>query len=479
MKNEIQRQFNLLWSPLFSDIVENNGDNDALYIVAPFIQHNALAELLTQTNNYKKLQVITRWNAADILSGVSDLEVYPYLKKLGIPLYIHPKIHLKLLLFESNEIFHCSGNITNTGLGINCVGNIEVGSYIQSSLNDWKHLYQLIDESRLVTDEVYEKALGYKRENMIPKEPLPELDLFSLKNREKVGNSINLEKKPFSMGSLPALESPETFLTLYSKNSIADICPGIMRLLFHDIALFNIDLNLERDTLLSTIKLQFKQLPFILSFVDFLKENKSLRFGAVTAWIHNKCTDVPLPYRKEIKEHVNHLYNWLSFCFEEISWNIPGARSQVIYWDENLSITHNKIDLPFYPDLKLACGVFSGESASFASETIEIENPHGNLDPKKHFIVCASGDSMDGGKSPIKNGDVILLELNTGGTISNQIFAVEYLDEFGEASYVLKRIEKSPGGNYTLVSANRNYPPINVDPEKMKPLARFIRVIRE
>jgi len=142
-----------------------------------------------------------------------------------------------------------------------------------------------------------------------------------------------------------------------------------------------------------------------------------------------------------------------------------------------LSVVKNDlIELPFYPDLKLACGAFDDSSAEYASETIEIENPHGNLNPKKHFIVRASGDSMDGGNNPIKDGDFLLLELNTGGTISNQIFAVEYQDEFAETAYVLKRIEKQPDGTYQLVSQNKSYAPIPVDPEIMKPFARLLKM---
>jgi phage repressor protein C with HTH and peptisase S24 domain len=104
---------------------------------------------------------------------------------------------------------------------------------------------------------------------------------------------------------------------------------------------------------------------------------------------------------------------------------------------------------------------------------MEIPNPHHNLDPEKHFIVRATGDSMNGGHNPIKDGDLILLEQNSGGTISNQIFAIEYQDEFGDTSYVLKRIEKEPNGSYQLISLNKDYPPIPVDPSTMKPFARL------
>jgi phage repressor protein C with HTH and peptisase S24 domain len=121
----------------------------------------------------------------------------------------------------------------------------------------------------------------------------------------------------------------------------------------------------------------------------------------------------------------------------------------------------------------------SFESGLLNQETMNVSNPHNNLTPERHFIVRVSGNSMDGGLFPIKDGDVVLLEKNEGGTISNQIFAVEYTDDYGETSYVLKRIEKQPDGSYILISLNRNYKPIPVQPEQMKPLARLIEKIKD
>jgi hypothetical protein len=137
--------------------------------------------------------------------------------------------------------------------------------------------------------------------------------------------------------------------------------------------------------------------------------------------------------------------------------------------------THAKIAVMFFPDLKIACGAFRTDSSrmDYDTETVEIDNVHGNLDPKRHFVLKASGDSMDGGITPIRDGDMLLLEKNEGGTVSNQIFALEYQDEFGETSYVLKRIEKDAPGQYRLVSGNKDYDDIPVATESMFPFARL------
>lgn len=157
---------------------------------------------------------------------------------------------------------------------------------------------------------------------------------------------------------------------------------------------------------------------------------------------------------------------------QNISSNVD-EQSQIVEMDKEE--TTAKTAIQFFPDLKIACGTFKSDFSrtDYDRKTIEIENIHGNLDPERHFLVKASGNSMDSGNAPIKDGDMLLLELNKGGTISNQIFAVEYLDELGETSYVLKRIEKDAPGRYRLVSTNKDYPDIQVNTENMFPIARL------
>jgi hypothetical protein len=77
----------------------------------------------------------------------------------------------------------------------------------------------------------------------------------------------------------------------------------------------------------------FRRTPFVIEFVELLKTEKSLRFGAVNDWIYRMCEDVPFPYRWDIKENTRIFYNWLEHYFTEIVWDRPNY-SQVIYWRE-------------------------------------------------------------------------------------------------------------------------------------------------
>ena len=83
-----------------------------------------------------------------------------------------------------------------------------------------------------------------------------------------------------------------------------------------------------------TLKENFLATAFIKKLVLYIQENAPLNFGKITSWVHEQCSDVPLPYRYEIKMHIAILYDWLAFFVPEITWDIPGKKSQVMYWNQ-------------------------------------------------------------------------------------------------------------------------------------------------
>lgn len=69
----------------------------------------------------------------------------------------------------------------------------------------------------------------------------------------------------------------------------------------------------------------------------------------------------------------------------------------------------NAIELAFFPNLKIACGHFK-TGFTDAEEYRSLAPRFGELYPERHFIARASGNSMNGGESPIRDGDYLLLE---------------------------------------------------------------------
>ena len=138
--------------------------------------------------------------------------------------------------------------------------------------------------------------------------------------------------KVFTISSLPAVESPERLAEVYFSPGVGGSTDE-MRRAAHDLAVFNIPDGLNRATFNERLAIGFRDSAFVSAFVNWLKEIGSLRFGAVADWLHQRCEDVPLPYRWEIKVNTRILYDWLEYFF----WKSIGDRprhSQVIYWQQ-------------------------------------------------------------------------------------------------------------------------------------------------
>lgn len=107
--------------------------------------------------------------------------------------------------------------------------------------------------------------------------------------------------------------------------------------------------------------------------------------------------------------------------------------------------------------------------------TYRVPPGHGSVDPARHFVARATGDSMNGGKSPVRDGDYLLLELvdpEKAGSITGSVMAIEQQDASGDDQYVLRVVMKKPDGRYVLKAANPDYPDFEAN-EEMRPLARL------
>jgi superfamily II DNA or RNA helicase/SAM-dependent methyltransferase/SOS-response transcriptional repressor LexA len=136
------------------------------------------------------------------------------------------------------------------------------------------------------------------------------------------------------------------------------------------------------------------------------------------------------------------------------------------------------IELPYFPNLKIACGHFkTGRTDS--EEHRALPTSYGQLDPSRHFIARATGNSMDGGKNPVHNGDYLLLELMSptrAGSITGTVVAIERQDESGDKQYLLRVVTKTRDGQYVLKANNPAYEDMPVTDE-MRTLARLREVI--
>lgn len=141
--------------------------------------------------------------------------------------------------------------------------------------------------------------------------------------------------------------------------------------------------------------------------------------------------------------------------------------------------TNNLTSLPYFPNLKIACGHFKTGTVD-AEEYRSLPISYGHVDPHRHFIARASGNSMNAGKHPIQDGDYLLLEHITpinAGSITGSVMAIERQDDAGDGfQYLLRHIVKTPEGSYVLRATNPDYQDMDAT-EYMHTLARFKAII--
>jgi hypothetical protein len=287
-------------------------------IVVPFIKLDALRQLHWIQGKKIPVKVICRWRPDDLLSGASDVEVFPFLKDAGCQLYVNKDVHMKLYVFESNTAFNTSANLTLRGLGYSQPSNIEVGNMVTLNADDWANIHAMLLASRQVDDAVYSRAKAFVDNNPRPGLGIAQPDFFDA-------------PKVFTIGSLPAVASPKRLAAFYFSSDSKDHTADDVRRATHDLVTFGIPFGLTPAQFEQQLGDSFRKAPFVVAFLEFLKAEGSLRFGAVNDWIHQKCEDVPLPYRWQIKENTAIFYDWLAYYVPGVSWDRPNY-SQVIRW---------------------------------------------------------------------------------------------------------------------------------------------------
>jgi hypothetical protein len=90
---------------------------------------------------------------------------------------------------------------------------------------------------------------------------------------------------------------------------------------------------------------------------------------------------------------------------------------------------------------------------------------------------------MDGGGTPILDGDLVILERfdssRAGSLTAERAIAVEFRDVSGDTAYALKNVRKDSRGQYWLHSWNSSYRDVPVDPDTIFPFGRLIGKLGE
>jgi hypothetical protein len=287
-------------SDLSQELVEFIKNSTSLYIFVPYIKIETLRILIEEQDNVKAIFV--RWEAKDLITGSSDLEIYPYLKSKGISLYRNPRIHLKAYLDDFRRCLLTSANISSRALNIPAFNtyNYEIAAIVEEIRIEDRLYFNLIEnESILITDSIYKQL----------SDQLPEKKQEFLDENDFRFDFSSLDKD-FLISSLPMTASINKFLDgYYNLESLEN---EILNCILHDLTLYQIPLGLSKEQLIVLLKERFFNHPFIKAFIGYVEQNgREIYFGRAKEWIHQNCENVPLPRKWEITENIQILYRWI------------------------------------------------------------------------------------------------------------------------------------------------------------------------
>ena len=291
--------------------------NDEIIVCSAFITMSGIEWFYNNLQNKNiNCRVISRWDRGDLLSKVSDIEVYNFCKEMNWSFEIIENLHAKFYLMDQKDLISGSLNLTAKGFGLVPISNKEFGNYFEAINEDLKNINIFLEDAIKITDEIfyeYKKYLEDNKDFIIQK--LPELP-------EKIKNLK--EKKLTKLWVHDFLfNDPEKLFNNFNENTED---------LIHDKSLLNI--NSHDDLSLETIKLNFVNLDLYKWFIKQIKnkDNKSFSFGELSALIHNSLFDDPKPYRKEIKNLQANFFKFLEILkFENIKVERPNYSQVITY----------------------------------------------------------------------------------------------------------------------------------------------------
>ena len=291
----------LYHSPLFDHIreyFESGHTDDTIFILVPYIKTAVLEKLLEGITN--RVVIVTTWEPRDILSGSSELSLYPFCRMHDIALYVSTNMHLKVYSIGLTSAILATGNISCRGLLPN--GNYEAAIKLDSlTIADQLFFERIRMKARLVDDVMYENIVAWNNANPSSLSDPPALDdVISSQNKDN-----------FSVSVLPMTRSVDELAMGYRR-----ICAGrrpsedpeTSACIIHDLVNYDIDSGLGDEEFMRNLTTAFFAHPFIRKIDEFIAPEA--HFGRIKEWIQCNCTDVPVPSRRELTGNVQVLLEW-------------------------------------------------------------------------------------------------------------------------------------------------------------------------
>ncbi len=252
-------------------------DNEVV-LVAPFIKHSIIEILLQHLKDKTKLTVYTRWRLDEILSGVSDIEIWELIRdSQNMSLKLSPNLHAKYYRFD-NTVILGSANLTAKALITNAASNFEL---LQTSeLNDECRSFEmaLVNQSVEVNNELFKqvKRIVEQSEDRELSNEVNELGISYDAEDSIIADHLDLYQW------IPRTRNPENLFVYYSKyhELLTDVQIKHAEI---DLSFFPIKRGLNKEVFEESISFYLVQMPVIRKIDEFIIGSKS--FGEMANFL--------------------------------------------------------------------------------------------------------------------------------------------------------------------------------------------------
>jgi phosphatidylserine/phosphatidylglycerophosphate/cardiolipin synthase-like enzyme len=256
--------------------------NSELVAMSAFIKQEAIEKLEKDVNENVDVSIVARWRPDDLISGVSDISLFPFCEKKGWRFGIKQQLHAKVIVFDRSHVLLGSSNITGAGLGFSFRPNEELNVSFDASGSDIKKIYSLLDRVTWVSKEVYEKLC---------------CALESLRDENPS----------------PMVQWPEEILSLLVDEQIDELWASDIPADFFDATVaMGHDEKILKQNFYQSVVLQWL-------LQELKKDTKGYtNFGWLSSKLHGALIVDPRISRKEVKVHVAIVFDWVLNCANDL-----------------------------------------------------------------------------------------------------------------------------------------------------------------
>ena len=265
-----------------------------MLIVAPFIKVDPLSRLLECVAEGVRKTIVTRWRLPDVLSGVSDLEVFNLAMSRNAELRLYQDLHAKLYAADDSCLIG-SANVTGVALGWRSPPNVELlVSIPRSDSRIGAFERRVLDETTLATREQYDL-------------------LRELASRVgKAPDNVNFEDGDLKMAILPAswvpeIRNPEELYAAYVGDEDASF--GLFRSVKSELSEMRIADGLSKAAFYTWVGEAISQTPLIRGVTKVVDRDGQVTEAALSkVLLDNDLTERAI----DVRDLLEVLGRWLT-----------------------------------------------------------------------------------------------------------------------------------------------------------------------